>query len=59
MLKPWYKVAMVVLYLYVLVTLFELIDAGSHSGSDTLITLALPFIALTLLLGFAILSNKR
>lgn len=57
--KHWHRAVAVVLYVYVLYVLFTLIDTGSHSGSETLVTLALPFIALTLLLGFAISEKKR
>jgi hypothetical protein len=37
----------VVLYVYLVVDIFRRIDAVSHSGSDTLINFAIPFIALT------------
>lgn len=40
----------ILLYIAVLVYLFRKTDALSHSGSDTLIGLVLPFIALTTIL---------
>ena len=43
----WEGWAVTALYLFIIITKFQEIDAKSHSGSDTLIGFALPFILYT------------
>jgi uncharacterized membrane protein YhaH (DUF805 family) len=45
----WQGWVCVLVYLLIVVRLFLTIDATSHSGSDTLIGMSLPFIVITVL----------
>lgn len=46
----WQGWATLLVYIAIFVKIFLKIDKGSHSGSDTLISVALPFLLLTALL---------
>lgn len=43
----WQGWAIVAIYLYVIITMSMSVDARSHSGSDTLIGMTIPFILAT------------
>ena len=46
----WQGWAISAVYVYLLVLIFQSVDATSHSGSDTVLAGALPFIVLSLVL---------
>jgi phosphatidylserine synthase len=46
----WEGWLVMLVYFCLIIAIFQRIDAHSHSGSDTLIGFAVPFIALTVLL---------
>ena len=58
-MKDWQKWAGGILYVYLLVDIFRRIDSNSHSGSDTLIAFALPFIALSCLFQLFLYAKKK
>jgi hypothetical protein len=46
----WEGWLVLIIYLIIIISIFRKIDLNSHSGSDTLIGFALPFIVLTIIL---------
>ncbi|MEI7709091.1 MAG: hypothetical protein WCI76_00045 [bacterium] len=48
----WQGWVVLLAYVVGLVKIFIIVDAGSHSGSDTMISMALPFLLFTALLFF-------
>ena len=50
--SAWQGWAILIIYIYLIIDIFRIIDRTSHSASDTLVGVFVPFILLSILLLF-------